>query len=196
MKIILIEGCDNLGKNVLIEGLCKHFNYDNVMIRHFGKPPEGRSFKDWQIYAFIEESFVLDRIKLNEKSTHRYFENIVIWNRTHIGELVWSPLYRNVNEEEIKEVLTHFENAIFMNDEFMDSVYLIYLYADPEFLVNKEDGLSFSSKVEQKQNELKLFDQAIEFSSLKNKISIKVNNGKKFKNKDEILKEVISFISK
>ena len=35
MKLLIIEGGDQLGKSSLIKGLCEHFNYDNVTIRHF-----------------------------------------------------------------------------------------------------------------------------------------------------------------
>jgi thymidylate kinase len=52
MKLIIIEGGDRLGKSTIITGLCKYFNYDNVTVRHFGKPPKGLSPKEVLDFQF------------------------------------------------------------------------------------------------------------------------------------------------
>ena len=39
MKLIIIEGCDNLGKSTLIANLVKHYSQKyNVLVKHSGKP--------------------------------------------------------------------------------------------------------------------------------------------------------------
>ena len=40
MKLYIVEGGDRLGKSTLISKICQSANYDNVTIRHFGKPPK------------------------------------------------------------------------------------------------------------------------------------------------------------
>ena len=40
MKHIIIEGSDRTGKNTLIKSICDKYEYNNITIRHFGKPPK------------------------------------------------------------------------------------------------------------------------------------------------------------
>jgi len=196
MKHIIIEGLDRCGKSSLIEGLCKHFKFDNVTIRHFSKPPKGEAL-EWQICAFEQEGELLNHIKDNDFYQHKYFENILIWNRSHIGEYVWGPLYRKVSKEVVKGVLADYESEYLQDDviEYLKNTYLIYLYADAAFLNNLEDGNSFSNTIEQKERELFAFDEAIDFSIVPNKMRIKVcDENLEFFNKEHILNQVIEFI--
>ena len=69
MKLIIIEGGDRLGKTSLIKGLCEYFNYDNITIRHFGKPPMNLSSEDvldFQFKCFNYEGNLMHEIKLFE----------------------------------------------------------------------------------------------------------------------------------
>jgi hypothetical protein len=130
---------------------------------------------------------------MNELNSHKYYENIVIWNRSHIGERVWGPLYRNTDKDIIANYLQFFETKFLQSD--INTTYLIYLYADPEFLVKLEDGNSFSTTSQQKQNELNLFSEAIESSIIKNKLSLKVcDENQQFYSKEHVLTQVLNFI--
>ena len=195
MKLILLEGGDNLGKNSLIEGLCKHFNYDNISIRHFGKPPTGLSsieVLDFQFKCFYNEGNFVQHIvdRFNEIKKHRYYSETIIWNRSHLGEYIYGSLFRNANPEVLKAKLLFFEK------HFLDykNVYLITLTSDPEFFLSKEDGNSFSKNLEQKTKELSLFLEAHEFSSIKNKLLVKVDMKGIFRSKENILQETLEFI--
>jgi thymidylate kinase len=193
MKLIIIESGDQLGKNSLIEGLCKHFNYDNITIRHFGKPPTNLTSEetlDYQFNCFYNEGNFVQSIRDRFKK-YDYYNETIIWNRSHLGEYVYGQMFRNADPNFLKTKLLFFEK------HFLDfeNIYLILLTADPEFFLGKEDGNSFSKTLIEKTKELELFNEAFEFSLIENKLHYKVNyeNGK-FRKKQEILNDVINFI--
>jgi thymidylate kinase len=198
MKLIIIESPDCLGKNLLIKGLCEYYNYDNVMIRHFGKPPKNLNFKDiekFQWNAFSDEANFILQSKSNF-STHleSYYENIFIWNRGIHGEYVYSAMFRYGDKEFLANQIRIFEKYKF-HDTNLDVTFIL-LTATPEFALSKEDGKSFSQTLEQKTEELNLFNEIFESSSIKKKIKIQVNEGNNFINKEKILKTAIEFIEK
>lgn len=192
MKLIVIEGGDRLGKNSLIKGLCEYFNYDNVTIRHFGKPPKRillENVLDFQFQCFDHEANLVSQIR-NYESSDRYYDETVIWNRSHLGEYTYSQLFRGANPDLVKIRLQEFEAYKLTNS----NIYLITLTADPDFFFKKEDGNSFSQSMAEKAIELELFKEAHEFSLIKNKLLIKVDKDGEFRGKQEILDEVIEFI--
>jgi len=215
MKFIIFEGGDRLGKSTFIEGLCKHYNYDNVTIRHFGKPPKGMTPEevlDFQFKAFDKEMELFYQIYRNGTyDKYHYYPEILIWNRSHLGEYVYSQMFRGGKPEVLKNMLLEYERGFISH-----KVYLITLTADPEFFYSKEDGNSFSNKLEDKTKELELFKEAHDFSIISNKLLVKVDQtivttdesieflktkGIKinkylniFRPKEELLNEVIQFI--
>lgn len=202
MKLIILEGGDRLGKSTLIEGLCKHFNYDNVSIRHFGKPPKNLNAKevlDFQFEAFRNEMGLFKHMYVHSLfDKYNYYPETMIWNRSHLGEYVYSQMFRGGDPKVLKEKLIKYEEGFISHE-----VYLITLTADPYFFLLKEDGNSFSKNLEDKSRELELFKEAHDFSIIANKKIIKVdqefNDGeikgiKLFRPKQEILNEVINFI--
>jgi len=194
-KIIIIEGGDNLGKTSLIENLTKYFDYKNVMIRHCDKPPKNLSFKEvlkYQMKVFKQEQkLIFYYLNMNRK--YMYHDNIIIYDRFYLGEYVYSQMFRGGKSDVLKKMLLDFETGFISHE-----VYLITLTADPEFFFSKEDGNSFSNKLEDKTKELELFKEAHDFSIIANKLYLKVDDfhfaEKSFRPKSEILNEVIQFI--
>ncbi len=198
MKHIIIEGGDNLGKNTLIKNLSDYYNFDNVIIRHFGKPPklfvESMSPLEFQIQCFYKEAQIADYIRQLENDEYNYYENILIWNRSHLGEYVYSQMFRGEDPEKIEIYLNNYESANLINNP--DEIFLILLTADPSFFLSKEDGKSFSKNIEEKTKELKLFNEVFEKSLIDNKLILKVNDGKSFLPERYIFNEILNFISK
>ena len=197
MKLILCEGGDNLGKNLIIKGLCKHLNYDNVCVRHFGKPPSGMTPEEtltFQFHCFIYEAALYNKLRDINFTKYHYYDDVVIWNRTHLGEYPYATLFRNANPKVVKDKLLFFEK--FHLDHYVDICdnYLIMLTADPDFFLSKEDGLSLSKTIKEKTRELELFKEAFEFSTIKNKLMIKIDHDGKFREKSDILNEVLEFV--
>lgn len=184
MNHIIIEGLDRVGKDTLIQNLCN--TAQNYMVRHFSKPiGETNEEKiEYQKSDFHSE-FILS---LTRESIHKYPNDLYIWNRAHIGEYVYGRMYRDYDPSWIFDLETK------MDFDKDDSIYLILLYADADFLIQREDGESLSDKLEDRIQEINLFKEAIDKSHIKNKLIIKVNEGNNYKPKDDILNEVLSFI--
>ena len=192
MKHIIIEGIDQTGKSTLIKSLCEHFNYDNLTIRHFSKPP--KNFKnplEYQKACFLNEKDLLNQLLKNE-SNGAYFENILIWNRSYLGEFVHGHLHRGYSKKELKEEIINFEKYFMIDHQS----HLILLLADSEFCMAKEDGNSLSKNIIQKTLEIELFKEIYNESLISNKKIIYVNqpNTILFKDKNKILLEVLNFI--
>ncbi|MEG1009388.1 MAG: hypothetical protein RSE41_05375 [Clostridia bacterium] len=195
MKLIVIEGTDRTGKSTLIKKLCEHYNYDNVTIRHFGKPKvtEGTNVKYLQSAIFKFECELVKRIKdIEILENKNYFENVIIWNRSHFGEYIYGQLYRNYTREEAYEIVSNIN--VILKHVNVDSLHIIHLYGDPEFIIKNEDGQSFGKTVEDKEKELKLFFEIFNRQLVFNINHIKVNDGDSFKSKQEIFNEVLNII--
>ncbi|MFA5153265.1 MAG: hypothetical protein WC554_11945 [Clostridia bacterium] len=191
-KLIICCGGDNLGKTSLIKGLCEHYDYKNVTIRHCDKPPKDLSpaeSLDFQFKCFYSEANLIRHI-FEKHNKYCYHDNVIIFDRFYLGEFVYGQMFRNMTSEILKKKILFFEEH-FLN---YDNVYLITLTADPDFFLSKEDGKSFSQNIEQKTKELNLFREACEVSRIKEKLLIKVDNNSQFRTKEEILNETIDFL--
>lgn len=193
MKSIIIEGPDRTGKNTIIRQLCEYYSYDNVHVRHCAKPPKNIGIDDvykWQMRAFIEEGKLVKHLAEMERIENRYYENIVIHNRYYPGEYVYGIMWRGYRPEFISEKLRSFES--YYVD--LNNTLLVTLHADPEFLMSKEDGNSFSQTEQKKKEESDLFLEFHEKSMIRNKLAIKVNVGSEWKNSAHIINEVLRAI--
>ena len=194
MKTIILEGTDRVGKSTLITGISEYHNYDNIIVRHCGKPPKHINKEDvyqWQMRCFIKEAVLADILKNMEIGEHRYYENVVIYNRYYLGEYVYGIMFREYREEFIEHRLSEFESQHID----LDNTKLITLVADPEFLMSKEDGNSFSQTLEQKTKEVELFKIIHNKSLIKNKLLLKVDNDGEFLPKEQLLNTVLDFIN-
>jgi len=194
MKTLIIEGLDRTGKSTLIEGICKFYEYDNIMVRHCGKPPKKIKLDEvykWQMQCFIKEGKLNEYIHNTEFNEFNYYENKIIYNRYYLGEYVYGILYREYKEEFIAHRIKEFESQ-YIN---FTNTYLITLIADPEFLMNNEDGNSFAKNLEQKSQEIELFKSIHEKSSIINKLLLRVDNGiGEYLPNEQILNTVLNFI--
>lgn len=203
MKLIILEGGDRLGKSTLIKGICEHYNYDNVTIRHFGKPPKGMTPEEvlkFQFKAFKKEMKLFYNVYSRSIDRLTYYNEVMIWNRSHLGEYVYSQMFRGGNPEILRKMLQKYEMGFISYD-----VRLITLTASPEFFNSREsDGHELSKTLEQKTKELELFKEAHNFSRIASKLLLKVDKQVEsdlvfpgpnvFRTKEDILQEAINFI--
>jgi len=188
MKTIIIEGCDRVGKDTVCNGI--KLTADCLLYRHWLKP-KGQTNDErvnYQKTTFKKEfdlrkSF-LDDWYLNDNDKN---SDLILWNRSHIGEYVYGKLYRDYDPNWIYNL----ENLYNFSD---NNIYLVMLYADPDFLCENDDGHSFSSDIEGKTQEINLFHEAVDKSLIPNKIKIKVNDGKRYRDRKEIRKEIFDRI--
>ena len=131
-KFIIIEGTDNTGKdtqqNLIIEKV-KNLVFHKV---HYSALP----FKD-------------DKAKHKSYSTQMYNDMFrmmmnckdddinIIFNRSHLGESVYAPLYRGYSGDFIFDIEEPYVNKL------REELYLITLVNDPSIIMSRDDGKSF-----------------------------------------------------
>jgi hypothetical protein len=84
----------------------------------------------------------------------------LILDRAHLGESVYSPIYRKYDGDYVFRMEERFDLSFFT---------LFVFIADPETLVHREDGFSFSVDAEKKRLEIEGFKRAFELSHIPNK---------------------------
>lgn len=184
MKLIIIEGTDNSGKDTLINNLCNHYINEKIEVKHFEKP---KSKTNEECAKEQDKSFI-DFVKSLDASE----DKIVILNRAWYGELVYGTLYRGRNKNEVLSMIWECEKILI--DSKIDVSYIL-LYADPVFLSKNEDGLSISKgDPDLIDKEDFLFIQSLNKSILSNKKLIEVNIGGKWVKPEKILEKTINLV--
>jgi len=177
--IIICEGPDNVGKGTQIIKIKRHLEEQGKLVHvlHYsnikGDNIEQRSHQYyWEMFDFIKFSI------FNNRS--------LILDRAHGGETVYSPIYRNYSGDYVYELESKFGNTILSN------CLLIVFTANPETLIQRDDGLSFTVELMKKQKEIDLFKLFYEKSHIKNKCYIDITG----KNPDEVFEEIKCHIQK
>ena len=183
MKLIIFEGLDRCGKDSHIEKLREGLR--NYSVRHWSFP-QGETNDEktvWQKASFHEE------FSHHTFLRSRFSEHILFWNRAHLGELVYGTIYR---DSQPHSWVPRLESLYGFDKD--PEIYLIHLTADADFLVANDDGNSYSDKVEKKQEEIAAFAEAVENSKIQNKLTIKVNDGKHYRDFDKLAFQIRSFV--
>ena len=183
MAKIILEGCDRLGKSTLINGILNSLGYHQVM--HFEKPRLLAIYQDEVLGRDPLRSYQEASFKNMFKLLSAYDANIIC-DRSHIGEAVYSDLYRNYDGNYVFDLEDAFIGS---GSSFHLQTTLILLTTD-NFGFITDDGMSFDfSKKEEEQNR---FIKAVNRSKIKNKRIINVHNGQGgFKTPKQILDEIL-----
>ena len=188
MKLIIIEGLDQVGKDTLIESVARE--YTHVIKRHWGYP-KGETNEEKTSYQKDSFNWEFKLHNILQTASNEVDKNsILIWNRSHIGELVYGTIYRDSQPE--TWVMDLEKKYCF---DLADNIYLIYLHADPEFVIKQDDGKSYSANLADKKNELSKFNSACNRSSIRKKLFIKVNENGEYKSQQDIINSVFNFIN-
>lgn len=184
MKLIIVEGTDNTGKDTIISKILEY--YPTSTIIHCGKPFSNK-------YSIKEQDELFDLYANNiinglYKNTH-----IIIMNRSHIGEFVYGRLYRNREPISTIQMIENIDNKL-LNCHNLEVKYIQLLSSSMELLHRNEDNKSLSKgDVEKIKLERQYFEEIFDLSKLNKKL-IYVNNGDEFRNINDIVNEVVKFI--
>jgi len=173
MKIIF-EGLDNSGKSTQITNIRKAFRDKGFIVTH-------SNF----IKGFTSEEY--KNIAANEYSNMFNIFNTktdIICDRLHGGEMVYGPIFRKYNGDYVISL-----EEKYLLDNIPD-LFLIVIVDEPENLISREDGKSFSTDINIKKEEIALFERFYYKSIIKNKLLINING----KNADNVKKEILNFI--
>jgi thymidylate kinase len=188
-NIFIIEGLDRLGKSTLIQGIRDELGYYEVI--HFNKPQrlaiyDGKATTEGEVnklqsfyyyqYTSFENMMLLMRSNAN-----------IIFDRAHLGEVVYSPLYRNYSGDYVFEL----EKQYSIGD--LETVRLILLVEDFDKAKHFVDDGNSLGPTEKRFEEQERFISAFHRSLIKDKRIICVTDTTfgGFKNKKDILKEAL-----
>lgn len=184
MKIIIIEGPDNCGKDALISKICEL--YSTVTIIHCSKPKYNDSTLNEMYQDRLFYNIALDIIG------RRYNTDAIILNRAWYGEYVYGTIYRNRTKQSVVDMVSNIEKSF---NTIYDSVYYIQLMTSPVLSNKHEDNKSLShGDVDTIRIELELFNEIYDKSTLNKKL-IYVNDNDSFRNIKDIHREAIDFIN-
>lgn len=196
MKVIIIEGTDNVGKDTVINRLTYEFNNSNIY--HCEKPkgttPDEQAKE--QELSFVD---LLGKTLYEYTITNNYDVEgdcyCLIHNRSWYGEYVYGCMYRNNNPSVVKNMIYSLEQILTKVVKEDDLCFITLLSDNADFLVRNDDGLSISNADKGKIiHETQRFEEIFKDSIIKNKHIVYVNNGDKFRDKDDIYNEILGYI--
>lgn len=180
-KFIIIEGTDNVGKdtqqNLIIERMSNYVFHK----LHYSSLP----FRDdKQLHATYSKKMYDDMFKLMMASKDKDIN--LIFNRSHLGETVYSPLYRGYSGDYVFDIEKKYTKAL------RENLYLITLTNNPHNILKRDDGKSFYGNEEEVKAEIDGFNRAHKLSTIKNKLHIDVGNMSAL----EVSHLIISFLNR
>lgn len=164
-KFIIIEGTDNVGKdtqqNLIIERV------SNLVFHklHYSSLPF-RDDKD--LHANYSQKMYRDMFEMMMACKDKDIN--LIFNRSHLGETVYAPLYRGYSGDYVLDIEKDYVKAL------RENLYLITLTNDPHTILKRDDGKSFYGNEEEVRAEVDGFKRAHRLSKIKNKLHVHVGN--------------------
>lgn len=187
--VFAIEGLDRLGKSTLIEGIINALGYYEVI--HFSKPKKlaayantvpvaGVPASSLQAYHYQQESFRNSMILARSGGR-------IIFDRWHLGEAVYSPMYRLYNGDYVFD---------FERNHNLDAGDIRLILLTEDFSVSRhfvDDGQSLGT-INDREEEQDRFVAAFNRSIIRDKRIICVTDPGLggFKPKDWILAEALA----
>ncbi len=160
-KFIIIEGTDNTGKDTQQNLIIEKVNNLVFQKLHYSSLP----FKDdKEKHISYSQKMYDDMFKLMIASKDKDIN--LIFNRSHLGESVYSPLYREYSGDYVFDIEKKYVKQL------RKELYLITLTNDPHTILKRDDGLSFYGNEEEVKAEVDGFNRAHRLSKIKNKLKI------------------------
>lgn len=178
-KLIIIEGSDNTGKSTQASLLIKKLKDIVFQKLHYSSLP----FKDdTELHVTYSTRLYDDMFKLMVLMKDNHLN--AIFDRSHLGETVYSPLYRQYSGDYVFDIEKEYVN------ELSKDLYLITLVNDPKIIFKRDDGLSFYKNEEGVKAEVDGFIRAHRLSKIKNKLLINVGT----MSADEVCNVILNFV--
>lgn len=179
MKLIIVEGPDNCGKDSLINRISE--NFLTITKIHYTKPDnkyiQNTIFRGYA-YAIVNKVYDTDAI---------------ILNRSHYGEFVYGCMYRGISDKDALDIINEIDDIYIKNN--IDVYYIQLMSTSEKLLLKNEDNKSLSKgNINAIGGEVRRFNTIFDHSLL-NKKMIYVNDGDKFRSREDIYNEAWEFIN-
>lgn len=179
-KFIIIEGTDNTGKDTQQNLIIEKVNNLVFQKLHYSSLP----FKgDKEKHISYSQKLYNDMFKLMTVSKDKDIN--IIFNRSHLGESVYSPLYREYSGDYIFDIEKKYVNSL------RKELYLITLTNDPHTILKRDDGKSFYGNEEEVKAEVDGFNRAHRLSKIKNKLLLNIGT----MSAEEVSNIIIDFLN-
>lgn len=164
--VIIFEGMDNCLKDTSINLLRNDLCAETHVIKYSSPPNHVKNKENYQKRHFS------DMFRLVESVVSSGNRNIIL-NRSHLGEYVYSQIYRGYHSNWIFEL----EQEFFKRQKTPIGVLLVLLYdSNNERLRNRDDGKSLSQAKNIKlDKERTLFLEAFDKSYIPNKLKFNLS---------------------
>lgn len=177
-KYIIIEGQDRCGKDTQIGLIQKRFKNETFHVFHYSKVPFS-----------TKEDHISYNHRLYKDMFAVMFENLgaernFIFNRSHLGESVYSPRYRDYSGDYIFDIEKDYVEIL------KDQLIMIVLVNTPDILLKREDGQSLANVTEDLVYEREAFIRSHDISKILHKKVIECGS----KSIEEIHNEITEFI--
>jgi thymidylate kinase len=181
--VVIFDSVDAIGKDTQIEklvqeahkrGIITHIlHYSNIKGLKDNNAVRDLSVKQYQsIFTFMKDVAIPSK-------------DLFIYNRAHLSEYVYSPMYRNYDGYYVFAL----EKTI-LKDSLSKDIYLFSFTDNPEKIIERDkergDGQSFSLDLDKKKQELDMFKEAYNLSSIYRKNLINIEN----KSIDDVADEI------
>ena len=184
MKLIIIEGTDNTGKDTIISKLLERFPTTTLI--HCSKP-FSKKFSDKEQDQLFKV-YIENIVNGSYDSTH-----CIIMNRSHIGEFVYGTLYRNRPVDDVCRMVFKLNNKLNERTD-LDIRYVQLVCTSEKLLQKNEDGKSLSEGADYRISmETSKFQEIFKCCDFPKKL-VYVNNGDEFRSRESIFDEVWKFI--
>jgi len=170
-KFIIIEGTDNVGKdtqqNLIIEKMSDHvFHKLHYSSLPFKDDKEKHANYSKELYETMFQLMMKSKIASKKGD----LDINLIFNRSHLGETVYSPLYRGYSGDYVFDIEKKFTKIL------REDLYLITLTNTTHNILKRDDGKSFYGNEEEVKAEVDGFQRAHRLSTIKNKLHVDVGN--------------------
>lgn len=163
---IIIEGPDRVGKSTLIQNLKNEFNDFAMHEMHYSNVKQSSADA---VVAYSKRLYSEMFGFIHYKK--EFPKSGLLIDRSHLGEMVYGPIYRGYSGEYVIDIERNW-----IDKTIEDDLFLITLVDDPSNLIDRDDGLSFSTNFLKKENEISNFKKAHNKSTIKNKILVNVGD--------------------
>ena len=173
--ILIVEGLDRCGKSTLIKQLRKSvLTKPETISLHCSSPPNGFDI-NWSMnhYRYILHTAA----KLSEDGWD------VIMDRSHLGEDVFGPLFRDTSGDFIYDL----EATILCDSE----VKLIMIIDSPESIIKRDDGDSHTVTMDGIKNVSDRFLKVFQKTHINDKMVYHISNDGGFTNMFQTVKEFV-----